>query len=242
MSDNASRWKLRRWRRYRNYNFWLGERQWLQGASHGDLRGNARNSSYVHNDVSFDVASRSRMHCKRHGWNKSIPDANRHHDDRTDNDNAYNQTDVRRRSRGNADGRISVELLELMKMIPKLCFLLALAGLAGPAQAGPRNWLSHHKRFVAMESAALTGAAIHYAGLNHCRKRNGPEPCDAHYGAAWQAYWFTTGLTVVALPATAEGCWRDQQGKFCNLFAYTGSASQAGWGVHEWRVKAKHER
>jgi hypothetical protein len=107
------------------------------------------------------------------------------------------------------------------------------------ATAGPLDWAKHHKRFLLMEGAAITAASIHAAGLHHCRHYAGVEACDAHYGAAWGAYGFATGLTVVAMPAVAEGCWKSGQGKFCNLFAYGGSAVQAGWGLHEFSIKSK---
>jgi hypothetical protein len=118
-----------------------------------------------------------------------------------------------------------------------LAFLLAIF-CSQSATAGPRNWTKHHKRFLLMEGAAITGAAIHYKGLNHCRKLNGPEPCDAHYGAAYGTFWFGTALTVVAFPAVAEGCWANQVGHFCDAIAYVPSGIQLGWGVHEWRISS----
>lgn len=117
-----------------------------------------------------------------------------------------------------------------------LAILILLS--SATASANPIDWIKHHKRFLAMEGFAITGAVVHYKGLEHCRKHFGPEPCDEHYGAAWGAYWFTTGVTTIALPAAAEGCWRNEGGKFCNILAYTGSATQLGWGVHEWRINA----
>ncbi len=119
--------------------------------------------------------------------------------------------------------------------------ILALLLLAGSVQAGPKHWVATHKRFLLMEGAAIAGASIHAAGLHHCRHVNGAEPCDEHYGSAWAMFGVTTGLTVVALPATAEGCWKNGGGKFCYAFAYGGSAFQAGWGLREWRTHAKKE-
>jgi hypothetical protein len=121
------------------------------------------------------------------------------------------------------------------------CFAL-LAFVAGSAQAGPLNWAKHHKRFLAMEGAAIAGASIHAAGLHHCRRVNGVEPCDAHYGAAWASFGFTTGITTIVFPAVAEGCWSNSGGKFCNIFAYTPSTIQAGWGIHEWRIKTNENQ
>lgn len=108
-------------------------------------------------------------------------------------------------------------------------------------EAGPLNWAKHHKRFLFMEGAAIAGASIHAAGLHHCRRSN-VEFCDEHYGAAWTAFGFTTGFTVVALPALAEGCWKNEGGKWCNVLAYGGSAAQAGWGIHEFSLGGRHEK
>lgn len=117
-----------------------------------------------------------------------------------------------------------------------LVLLFALF-FAVPAQAGPKHWLATHKRFLAMESAAIAGASIHAAGLHHCR-HFGVEHCDEHYGAAWAYFGIVSGMTVIAMPAVAEGCWKANQGKFCYLFAYGGSLAQTGHGIYEWRVRA----
>lgn len=122
----------------------------------------------------------------------------------------------------------------------KLLFLALFC--CSTAQAGPRDWLSHHKRFLLMESAAVAGASIDAAGLHHCRKTNGVEPCTAHYGAAWATFGITTGLTTIVLPSVAEGCWKNEGGKFCNIFAYSGSTGQAAWGLHEWRIHETAQR
>lgn len=102
------------------------------------------------------------------------------------------------------------------------------------------HWSGHHKRFLLMEGAALGAAGIHAYGLHHCRRVNGPEPCDLHYGAAWANFGIVTGLNLIVSPSVAEGCWKDEHGKFCNIFAYGGSAAQAGWGIRESRIKAHY--
>jgi len=118
-----------------------------------------------------------------------------------------------------------------MKRLVILFLLFAL-----PAEAGPLDWVKHHKRFLLMEGAAFTGAALHYKGLNDCRKRNGPESCSEGYGAAWAFFGVATGVNIIVLPAVAEGCWKDGHGKFCNIFAYGGSATQAGYGLYQGRI------
>jgi hypothetical protein len=114
--------------------------------------------------------------------------------------------------------------------------------LAVPAQAGPLDWAKHHKRFLLMEGAAIGAASIHAYGLHHCRRTNGVEPCDAHYGSAWANFGMVTGLNVIVMPAVAEGCWKDDGGKWCNLLAYSGSTGQAIWGIHEWKIKTFKEK
>ena len=107
-------------------------------------------------------------------------------------------------------------------------------------QAGPITWAKRHKRFLLMESAAVGAAGIHAAGLHHCRKVNGVEPCDEHYGLAWAAFGIFAGTTIVIFPAIAEGCWKNEGGKFCNTFAYGISIGQASWGIHEWTINKPH--
>jgi len=114
--------------------------------------------------------------------------------------------------------------------------LFAVFFLATTAQAGPLEWAKHHKRFLLMEGAAIAAASVHAAGLHHCRHLNGPEPCDEHYGEAWAGFGVSTGMTMIAFPAIAEGCWKNGGSKSCDVFAYTPIAIQAGWGIHEWRI------
>lgn len=115
--------------------------------------------------------------------------------------------------------------------------LLCLALLVGwqSAQAGPIDWIKNHKRFLLMEGAAVAGASIDAWGLHHCRVP-GVERCTAHYGEAWASFGVATGMTTVVLPAIAEGCWNDEGGKFCYIFAYGGSTVQAAWGLHEYSL------
>jgi len=130
--------------------------------------------------------------------------------------------------------------LKRWKELKKLAKVTALLLLwASTVSAGPLDWAKHHKRFLLMDGAAIAGASIDAAGLHHCRRTNGVEPCTAHYGAAWATFGITTGLTTIVMPSVAESCWKNDGGKFCNIFAYSGSAAQAAWGVHEWRIRAK---
>lgn len=118
--------------------------------------------------------------------------------------------------------------------------------VTGSAKADPFSslwhWAGHHKRFLLMEGAAVGAASVHAYGLHHCRRLNGVEPCDAHYGEAWMSFAFATGLTTVVMPALAEGCWHaNDDSKACYPLAYGGSAVQLGWGVHEARISEHAE-
>jgi len=122
----------------------------------------------------------------------------------------------------------------------KRLLLIALALILTPsADAGPLDWVKHHKRFLLMEGVA-TGSAIYGAyALQKCRS-TGVEKCTGHYGAAWGIYGFSTGANF-AMTAVAEGCWKDGHGKFCNIFAYGGSAIQTGWAAHEAYLAPKRD-
>src|SRR6266852_7562457 len=117
-------------------------------------------------------------------------------------------------------------------MIQRLLILCLLTTTA--VNAGPLDWAKRHKRFLLMEGTAIGAASIHAVGLHHCRRVNGVEPCDAHYGAAWVNFGIVTSLNVVVMPSIAEACWKDSGGKYCHLFAWSGPAAQASWGIHEW--------
>jgi hypothetical protein len=123
----------------------------------------------------------------------------------------------------------------------RLLLLFLAFALGSAADAGPLDWAKHHKRFLLMEGAAVAGASIHAAGLHHCRKTNGVEPCDLHYGTAWANFGIVAGLNVIVMPSVAESCWKDGQGKFCYIFAYGGSAAQGVWGLHEASIRRNNE-
>jgi hypothetical protein len=128
----------------------------------------------------------------------------------------------------------------------KFLMVLTLALLtSSSAAANPFtwtwHWAGHHKRGLLMEGAALGAAGWHAAALHHCRTGN-VEVCDEGYGSAWAMYGFLTGVTVVALPAVAEACWRatdDDRG--CYAIAYGGSAFQAGLGGFNWAARREPE-
>jgi hypothetical protein len=111
-----------------------------------------------------------------------------------------------------------------------------------PAQAGPLTWAKRQFREHPQRTAfvvAGVAAGVHAAGLAHCRQGS-VENCQAKYGAAWQSYAFATGANLAVVSATS-GCWKEQSEKFCSIFAYGGSAAQAGFGISQWRKYAKPE-
>jgi len=118
--------------------------------------------------------------------------------------------------------------------------LLSSAAAANPF-AKAYHWTGQHKRFLVMEGAAVTAAVIHYKGMEHCRQID-RERCDEGYGAAHAFFGVVTAVNVVVLPAVAEGCWKAGHGNFCYVFAYGGSATQAGWGAHEWTLDRQQKK
>lgn len=111
-----------------------------------------------------------------------------------------------------------------------LIFFLLFAPLA---EAGPKYWIAHHKRFLLMEGGAVGSAIVLAKGVDRCRS-TGVEKCVGQYGAAWGIVGFTIGANF-AMTAAAEGCWKNDGGKFCNVLAYGGSAGQLGFGIAQWR-------
>ncbi len=124
----------------------------------------------------------------------------------------------------------------------KLALFFVLLLFAGRVEAGPLDWMKHHKRFLLMESAAIGAASIHAYGLHKCRHNNGVEVCSEGYGSAWAFFGVATGVNTIVLPAVAKSCWKDGHGKFCNILAYGGSATQMGYGIYQGRIHEKTER
>lgn len=129
-------------------------------------------------------------------------------------------------------------------MVTRLIF--ALLVIMQPVCAGPHpiRWAKRHP-FIVKEAAAVLGASVHAYGLQHCRAGD-VERCNAHYGAAWMQFGFTTGLSTLVFVPLSEKCNHEDQGRaFCGVVGYGASAAQAAWGVHQYRryrpeVKVTH--
>lgn len=119
----------------------------------------------------------------------------------------------------------------------RLLILFLLFAL--PAEAGPKHWIAHHKRFLLMEGAAIGSAIVLAKGVDHCRS-TGVEKCAGQYGASWAIVGFSIGANF-AMTAAAEGCWKNEGGKFCNALAYGGSAGQLGFGISQFRKEPHAE-
>lgn len=134
----------------------------------------------------------------------------------------------------------------------KLVVLPLLLVFAMPAEAGPKHWFAHpleelKHQFTEhpVRTAVVVGigaAAFHASRLHRCRTGDF-EHCDEGYGCAWCFFGVLTGASVVAGPAIADGCWKDNpDAKFCNIFAYGFSAYQFGQGLYDWHAYARrHE-
>lgn len=110
---------------------------------------------------------------------------------------------------------------------------------AQSAQAGPIGWIKRQLKEHPTRTALIVGvgaATAHGLALRHCREGS-VERCQAQYGAAWASFGIATGVNL-AIVSSTKSCWGDHSAAFCSLFAYGGSATQAGFAVSQWRNKA----
>lgn len=118
-------------------------------------------------------------------------------------------------------------------------FILTLAlFFAFPVSAGPLDWIKRHPTATAF-MAAGGAATFHALALRHCRQGS-VENCQAKYGAAWASFGVITGANFTMV-AVSSSCRKDGHGKFCNVFAFGGSAAQTGFAVNQWRNKGNAE-
>jgi hypothetical protein len=118
--------------------------------------------------------------------------------------------------------------------------LIALLLFAAPTQAGPRHWVKTHKRFLFAAGAEAAAFTIQWKGQTYCQ-RGEHEACTLGYGGYRSRgfNWFSLGMSGAMLGA-AEGCWKNEGGKFCNVLAYGVPATQTAFGIHDYlsyRVK-----
>ena len=83
---------------------------------------------------------------------------------------------------------------------------------------------------VAAITAPMWTAPLHSKGGIDCRKRNGVEPCTAHYGEFRGTEIANAGLSV-AMSAITWGCLRENDWKGC----YTFSTGMVAYNVYWWR-------
>ena len=119
--------------------------------------------------------------------------------------------------------------------------LLFAFTVSAPLEAGPLHWAKHHKRFLIMESVAVTASVVHLEGMRHCRTGN-VEHCDEHYGAANAFFWVNAGMSTVAMPALAESCWKNDGGKLCYALGYGWPAYQFATGIRDFRTYFPKEK
>lgn len=111
--------------------------------------------------------------------------------------------------------------------------------LAQSAQAGPIGWIKQQFKEHPTRTALIVGvgaATVHGLALRHCREGS-VEHCQSGYGAAWASFGIASGVNL-AIVSSTKSCWGDHSAAFCSLFAYGGSATQAGFAVSQWRNKA----
>src|SRR5690242_6734791 len=88
-------------------------------------------------------------------------------------------------------------------------FLLAL--LVTPAQAGPKHWIAHHKRFLFAAGAIAGASIVQWKGASYCR-RGDLERCSMAYGSS-HAFDFVATSVSVGMLGVAVACWKNGGGK-----------------------------
>jgi len=119
--------------------------------------------------------------------------------------------------------------------IPKvlLAGMLTLA-LGTASEAGPKHWITHHKRFLTAAVAEAGAFTVQWKGQTRCQQGD-HEACMLGYGGYRSRGfdWFSLGMGVAMIGA-AEGCWKDNGGKLCYALAYGTPVVQTSFGVHDF--------
>jgi len=116
-----------------------------------------------------------------------------------------------------------------------ITLIFALLTLAGTIDAGPINWVKHHKRFLFTECAAVGASYAFIRADQNCR-RGDIERCFGGYGGDKGGLALTTGMSVLVFPAIAEGYWKsNENGKGGYVLGYVFSSYQAFYSIYEFR-------
>lgn len=125
-----------------------------------------------------------------------------------------------------------------------LALLFALPAHAGPldilrrATVNTADWTKHHKRFLAMEAAAVGPSAFEVAAVNRCVRRNGQDGCLARYGARDATLGMHVGFSTVVFPAIAEACWQHtDDSHWCDPLGFAFPAGQTIFAIQQWRQR-----
>lgn len=125
-----------------------------------------------------------------------------------------------------------------MKRLTILFLLFAL-----PAQAGPKDWIKHHKRFLLAVAAEGGAFAVQYKGTTYCQ-RGDVERCNEGYGSRRAFDWFSISMGAAMIPLS-EKCHKEAGPKpACWGLAYWVPAAQTAFGIHDYlnyRPKEKNE-
>jgi len=148
--------------------------------------------------------------------------------------------------------RFVVLAVRLKKIMLKKIFFLLL--LASPVVAQQRELPENpvpkiereqkvvDKHFWIVTSVALASNAAPLFGGVHCRDVNGVEPCTAHYGAFYQTWAWTAGISAFAGTGLYHMCRKETHNSLkCDLIQHTITSVNIGWGVHEWTIRDKKE-
>lgn len=112
-----------------------------------------------------------------------------------------------------------------------ILFVVSLL-FAFPVQAGPINWVKHHKRFLLAAGAVAGASIVQWKGTSYCQ-RGDVEQCIEGYGSRRAFNGFSIGLSSAMLGA-AEGCWKNDGGKICYGLAYGFPVIQTAFGIRDF--------
>ncbi|SRR6266478_3711361 len=125
-----------------------------------------------------------------------------------------------------------------MKRIVVLFLLLAIF-LTGASPASAFPWKKVAKAALIWGAPVGTSLLATKGGID-CRRRNGVEPCTAHYGE-FRGTEIMRGGFSFSMSAITWGCLKENSWKPCYSFAAGTAAFNTFWFVHEERIRAKEK-
>ena len=113
--------------------------------------------------------------------------------------------------------------------------MLALIAAASPANAGPKNWLKHHKRISERIVAATVGTIVEEKAVTACSIGN-VEKCIEGYGSR-RTFANILAVASFTFVGVSYACDKNQPNWwFCDVLGNGFPALQIGLGIHDFTV------